>query len=171
MSPEAAFEKALADMQAASAADMAAHERKRRDTRLTYLSDVVRKLDKPITGRGFAGFVQVIEATSADSSRNWRLARVKSLMAARRQQLDTDPRSTRFWLAKAAEQHRKEVFCRHREQAEANLEALCEALKWQRAWVNHWIRDVVEFDTKPTPESLTNALAKINAALETSNVQ
>lgn len=123
-----AFETALLRMQADSDAIMAAHERKRRDTRLNYLSELYRKLDKPITGHGFAGFVQVIEATSADSSRNWRLARVKSLMAARRQQLDTDPRSSRFWMAKAAEQHRKELFCRHREQAEQRLAEINNAL-------------------------------------------
>ena len=100
-----AFTAYLTERNAIHAAQM---DRQNADARLTRLQALFDTLDHAPIADGFNGGKQVI--VTLMSARHWRWLRVRSLMVARKRQLDLLPAGQA--LAKAAMQRRTEVMYR-----------------------------------------------------------
>lgn len=110
-----ALEEAIAKIEELGRAALVQHEAAKRDPRLKLIAEMVEELAPAPLSDGFAGGQQVF--ATLGSSRHWRHMRAKLLYVARDNQLRGYPGATRFWLKKAAEQRKSEMYWKARERS------------------------------------------------------
>ena len=95
-----AFDRAIAQMEAASAERTALLARVEADKRYAALSEYVAIFAPTMPGYGVAGFADIVR--DCTSSRYWRTKRAEALSLARKHQVMGNRAVAKIWLGKAA---------------------------------------------------------------------